>query len=281
MEKTIDWIDLWNKLVQVQNCGYAGDQRLDKPDHWSARAKEFDGHVRRRWAQADSSRDLIVSMLDAVPGATVLDIGAGTGAWAALLALHAARITAVEPSSAMLELLQQNLESQAIKNVEIVSDPWPEAKVGMHDFTLCSHSMYGLSDFTGFISSIEKVTRHTCILLIRAPTMDGVMAQAARHVWGHPYDSPNYQIALNALLQLGIFPNVLMEEPGSWEPWIDRSPEEAREQIKRRLGLSGSAEYDGFFMDLVKRRLTRERDQYIWPRAMRTALIYWRVRKAE
>jgi SAM-dependent methyltransferase len=278
MEKMIDWIGLWNELVRVQNCGYAHDKRLDRQDHWCNRAKEFDSHVRRRWAQADSSRTLIVSMLDALPGATVLDIGAGTGAWEAFLARHARQITAVEPSPTMLGVMESNLESAKITNVEIVRDAWPHARVGMHDFTLCSHAMYGFPDFALFVQSIEAVTRHTCFLLIRAPMMDGVMAEAARHVWGHPYDSPNYQVAVNALLQMGIFPNVLMEDSGLWEPWVSDSLEDAVDQIKRRLGLSQTDQHDDFLIGLVHHRLTRENDQYVWPRAMRTALMFWRVR---
>jgi SAM-dependent methyltransferase len=276
-EKMMDWISLWDELVRVQNCGYAHDKRLDKPDHWQNRAKEFDDHVRRRWQQADSSRTFILSQLDALPGATVLDIGAGTGAWEMLLARHVSRITAVEPSPAMLQVLHSNLESEKITNVEIVEDTWPHAQVGVHDFTLCSHAMYGFPDFVLFIQSIAAVTRHLCFLLIRAPTMDGVMAEAARHVWGHPYDSPNYQVALNALLQMGIFPNVVMEDLGRWEPWASESLEDARDQIKRRLGLSQTTEHDDFLLDLAQRRLTREDHTYVWPRAMRTALVYWAV----
>jgi SAM-dependent methyltransferase len=253
---------------------------LGQRDHWRNRAQEFDEHVRRRWEQADTSRTFILAQVDAVPNSTVLDIGAGTGAWAGLLARHARRVTAVEPSPAMLEVLRNNLAIEKASNVEVVEEPWPHAQVGAHDFTLCSHAMYGLPDFARFVQSIEAVTRHTCFLLIRAPTMDGVMAEAARRVLGHPYDSPNYQIAFNALLQLGIFPNVLMEEPGSWEPWVSESLEEGCEQIKRRLGLSQSKVHDEFFLDLVRRRLTCRNGRYVWPPAMRTALVYWRVQRA-
>jgi SAM-dependent methyltransferase len=275
----MDWIQLWSELVRVQNCSYAHDKRLDQRDHWRERAQEFDGHVRRRWAKSDSSRTFIVAQLDALPGATVLDIGTGTGAWAAVLARHARRVTAVEPSPAMLQVLRSNLTSEKIANVEIVEDAWPQAQVGVHDFTLCSHSMYGLPDFAQFIQSIEAVTRQMCFLLIRAPTMDGVMAEAARRVWGHSYDSPNFQIAFNALLQLGIFPNVLMEDLGRWTPWVSDSLEDARAQIKRRLGLNQTSEHDVFLVELLQRRLTCVDGKYVWPPAMRTALVYWHTQK--
>ncbi|MEW5717751.1 MAG: class I SAM-dependent methyltransferase, partial [Chloroflexota bacterium] len=187
MEKMTDWINLWNELVRAYNASHSHNKHLDTQDHWRARAQEFDGHVRRRWARADSSRAFVRAQLDAAPNSTVLDIGAGTGAWAVLLARHARRVTAVEPSPAMLEVLRYNLAAEKIANVEIVEDVWPHAQVGMHDFTLCSHAMYGFPDFALFIQSIEAVTRQMCFLLIRAPTMDGVMAEAARRVWGHPY----------------------------------------------------------------------------------------------
>ncbi len=277
MEKMIDWINLWNELVRAYNASHSHNQHLDNQDRWRTRAQEFDGHVRRRWARADSSRTFILAQLDAAPNSTVLDIGAGTGAWAMLLAQHARRVTAVEPSPAMLQVLRRNLEAEKVTNVEIVEDVWPQAQVGIHDFTLCSHAMYGLPDFAQFIHSIEAVTRQMCFLLIRAPTLDGVMAEAARRVWGHPYDSPNYQIAFNALLQMGIFPNVSMEDAGRWEPWVSDRLEDARDQIKRRLGVSETSTHDDFFMDLVSRRLKYEDGKYVWPLAMRTALVYWRT----
>lgn len=277
MEKMMDWISLWNELARAYTFSHSHHKHLDSGDHWRARAQEFDGHVRRRWAKSDSSRTFILAQLDASPGATVLDIGAGTGAWAALLARRARRVTAVEPSPAMLEVLRRNLEAEEISNVEIVEAAWPHAQVGVHDFTLCSHAMYGLTDFAPFIQSIEAVTRQMCFLLIRAPTMDGVMAEAARRVWGHPYDSPNFQIAFNALLQLGIFPNVLMEDLGRWTPWVSDSLEDACDQIKRRLGLNHTSEHDTFLMELVQRRLTCADGKYVWPPGMRTALVYWQV----
>jgi len=61
-------------------------------------------------------------------------------------------------------------------------------------------------------------TRRTCFLLLRAPTIDGVRAEAARHIWGQYLDSPNFTIAYNVLLQAGIYANVLMENTGFWKP---------------------------------------------------------------
>jgi hypothetical protein len=79
------------------------------------------------------------------------------------------------------------------------------------------------------------------------------------------------------LLQMGIFPNVLMEEPASWEPWMHNSLDEAFVEIKQRFRLGDKTEHDEFLLDLLKRRLTLQEGKYVWPQGMRTALIFWRV----
>jgi SAM-dependent methyltransferase len=279
MEKRPDWVGLWKELVWRRGWKHQRDECPDSDDVWRTRATEFDEHIRRRWARPDSSRTFILSMLDASPGSKVLDIGAGTGRWALLMASHAARVTAVERSASMIRVMRSNLDAERTTNVDIVQDVWPLTFIGMHDFTFCSHAMYGFYDFPIFIRSLEAVTRHMCFLLMRAPTMDSVMAEASLHVWGHPYDSANYQVAFNALLQMGIFPNVIMEDSGLWGPWVSSDLNEALYEIKRRLGLLESKEHDHdeFLMDLLMRRLTYSEGSYIWPRGMRTALIFWQV----
>ena len=101
------------------------------------------------------------------------------------------------------------------------------------------------------------------------------MAQAARLVWGHPYDSPNYQIAINILWQMGIFPNVIMEDDHLWKPWSHASLEEALSEMKNRLGLFDSQEWDEKLLDLLESGLQYQSGEYIWPSALRTALLYW------
>jgi SAM-dependent methyltransferase len=272
MQRVTDWVRLWRELVEAR-----ANRRSDqgRGDAWRARARRFDKQIERRWEKPDSSRATIVSQVQAHPGATLLDIGAGTGAWTALLARYARRVTAVDPSPAMLEVLQHKLADEGIDNVDVVQGAWPEAQVEVHDFTLCSHAMYGAADFPAFVRRMEAVTRRTCYLLLRAPTPDGVMAEASMHIWGQPYDSPCFQVAYNALLQIGIFPHVLMEDTGLWEPWTHDSLEDALAEVKRRFGLPEASEHDGFLLDLLQRRLERADGQVVWPRGMRSALVFW------
>lgn len=276
MEKITDWSQLWEDLVEIRSAGRSDGASPAPGDPWNDRAIAFKQGVRRRWERPDSSRDFILSRLDA--GSTVLDIGAGTGSWAVLLARRARQVTAVEPSPAMIAVLSASLEEEGIRNVSIVEGNWPEVYVEPHDFSLCSHAMYGVPDLEAFILRMIACTRRTCFLLLRAPSLDGIRAEAARHIWGQPLDSPNFTIAYNILIGMGIYANVLMEDTGLWKPRVSPSIEEAHRDLKRFLGLADSPEHDGYLLTLLRRRLHWRCGRYLWPPEVRSALVYWNVR---
>jgi SAM-dependent methyltransferase len=278
LEKITDWNSLWRELVEIKSRSRKRDVGAEPvTDVWRAKVHEFDEGVNRRWAKPDSSRAFILSQLDA--NSTVLDIGAGTGAWSIFLARRARHITAVEPSPAMIETMRENLAAEGITNVAIVQGAWPDVPVESHDFSLCSHAMYGYPDLPAFIARIVACTRRMCFLLLRAPTLDGVRAKGAQHIWGHPLDSPNFTIAYNILLQMGIYANVLMEDTGLWEPRTSASLQDALSDLQRHFGLNGNGEHDEYLMELLRRRLTWHtlRGLYVWPREVRSALVYWTV----
>ena len=267
MQTTTDWISLWQDLVAINN------RRHNQSFHKHQRAPEFDHSVRVRWQKPDSSLEFFLKNLK--PESTILDICAGTGAWSILAAPLVCHVTAVEPDLEMTRVLRENLSNNRIDNVSIIEDFWPAAAVEPHDITLCAHSMYGVHDIVSFIKKMEQVTRETIFLLVRQPTLDGAMAEAAQIIWGHPYDSPNFAILYNILLQMGIYPNVLMEDSGLWKPWRNDSIAGALKEMKNRLGLNGP-EYDQVLMEVLERRLTHDNGTVVWPSSIRSALIYWK-----
>jgi len=278
MEKVTDYIALWKELVGRQGPFWNHKKRSDKnEDKWKDRAEVFDARVRERWKKPDPHREFIISRLSSFKNPTVLDIGAGTGAWAILFSKYVLKVTAIEPSQSMRMLLKVNLEKEGIDNVEIIDGSWPLEGMESHDFSLASHSVYGYADLPGFINAMNSATRHTCFMLLRAPDHDGLMAKAANHIWGQPNDSPNFQVAYNAMLQMGMFPNVLMEEKGMWPRWTNENIDEAFERIGARFGVEMGSEHGVFLMDLLKRHLTEKNGKVQWPSEMRTALLYWNV----
>ena len=128
MEKITDWSSLWRELVEIKSRSRKRDAGAEPVgDVWRAKARKFDEGIKRRWAKPDSSREFILSQL---ADSTVLDIGAGTGAWSVLLARRARHVTAVELSPAMIELMRENLAQEGVTNVTIVQGAWPDAQIG-------------------------------------------------------------------------------------------------------------------------------------------------------
>jgi len=70
-----------------------------------------------------------------------------------------------------------------------------------------------------------------------------------------------------------------MEDAELWEPRTSASLQDALSDIQRHLGLNGNSEHDEYLMELLRRRLVwhASRGQYVWPREVRSALVYWAV----
>jgi SAM-dependent methyltransferase len=275
-----DWAVLWRKLVVARaRCideGSAVDPSSSRfIDPWESRARDYDERVARRWAEPDSTRRFVLEQI--AEGATLLDIGAGTGAWAALVAPHAACVTAVERSPAMIRILEENLAVRRITNVNVVQGSWPEVAVEPHDFSLCAHAMYWSPDLPEFVGRMAECTRRMCFLLLRAPSPQGIMAEAALHLWGNRIDSPNLTVAENVLRQMGLKPHVRMELGGVREPRQSASFTEALQRMKRHFGVCDTTEHDEYFGALLRRRLGYENGRYIWPPDDSSALIHWTV----
>jgi len=275
-----DWAALWRDLVEARaRCrddGTAADPRSGAEiDPWASRARDYDERVARRWAHPDSTRAFILSRVR--EGSTVLDIGAGTGAWAAFLAPRVSRVTAVERSPAMIARLRENLAARGVANVRIVVGGWPDVNVESHDYALCAHAMYWHPDLQAFVRRMSASTRHMCFLVLRNPRLDGVMAEAAHQLRGHPIDSPNFTVARKVLLQMGIPHDVVIERGGTREPRRSASVDEALDRLKRHFGLCGSTEHDDDLRALLHRRLERRGDHYAWPPDGGTGVIWWSV----
>lgn len=278
MEPMIDWIKLWKELVAAQGHYWElkGKGRRKK-DNWKNRAKDFDKRVKERWERPDPHRAFILSRLKETQGATVLDIGAGTGSWAVLMAPHAARITALEPSEHMRSVIIKNLKQAQIGNVDVLAESWPCLDVKPHDYSFCSHAMYGVEDLPAFVRAMVSVTQRTCFLLLRAPDWKGLLAAAATRVCGQPNDSPNFQVAYNVLLQMGIYPNVYMEQPDLWPPWTHDSFTDALKELLHRYGVEEGTREAKELRALLESRLIYKEGRCIWPTEIRSALVYWDV----
>lgn len=243
-------------------------------DIWLQRAESFDVWTKtERKLQADQLMEFVMNSLG--PMSTFLDIGAGTGRWSLPAARIAKRVTAVEPSQAMLTHLRQNVFQSGLGNVDLIEARWEDAQVHPHDVVLCSHAMYASPDFLGFVYKMERNALSNCFLVMRVPSSDGIIGQLSRRFYGHMHDSPNFVIGYNILCEAGIVANVLLEP--AIRPWKSQNMDEALQRAKRHLWLGGTSRYDSDIREVLSKSLEFKDGVYWWPDGMRSALVWWNV----
>ena len=258
-----DWLALWEELAIAF--------RDTRPPGSSRMVERFRAMEREGPAPADELLDFILSRTGA--DQTVVDIGAGTGRWTIPLARAVRRVTAVDPTPAMEEMLRDKVAAAGLTNVEFVSATWEDADVAEHDVVLGAHSIYMSPDFAGFIAKMERCARAACYLEMRLPPADGIIAELTRTVHGRLHDSPNAVVAFNALHALGIEANVVVKGRVRYE--TSETFEDAVVRATRQLRLTEPGEHEALIRETLARRLVKTDDGYRWPDAVRSALLWW------
>ncbi len=266
-----DYLELWRDLSSRRSKGDASSfSYFDNRQ----RAEAFDSASRRKNRDRnDPLLEFVKSDLKAED--TVLDIGAGTGRWSVPIAAVVSRVTAVEPAAAMAGVLSAHArDSGVLKKIDVVSSTWEAADVPVCDVALCFHAVYASHDLAAFVRKMEKHARRRCYLGVRHFYVDGIMQELSARIRGTLHDSPDFVVAYNALYQIGIYANVLMED--FRQTWTDATLDSAFVRAKRHLHIEDDAAYDELVRGTLERRLERDEDLYRWPDQMATALIWWK-----
>lgn len=104
---------------------------------WNAMAADFTDRTGRA-EQGKQRRKLIAGLVDGGilrSGGRVLDIGAGPGNWALLLAQIAGHVTALEPAEAMADILQERIDDAGAANITVDRRTWQEIDLAREQWT--------------------------------------------------------------------------------------------------------------------------------------------------
>lgn len=204
--------EAWAARVRASRQQLERVRELDRPaDLYDACARRFGRDPHRT---DDSALEVLRAM--ARPGETWLDIGAGGGRYALPLAFVTARVLAVDPSPAMLEVLRDGLMRYDVANVEIIEAAWPLQPTPSADVALMAHVGYDIEDFAGFLDAAEAAAGR-CVVIMRA----SAAARASHALWpevhGEPrLDYPMLPELLTLLVARGTVPEVRLVERGDW-----------------------------------------------------------------
>ena len=209
--------DRWRNLVEGR---LAEMERLQEGrgvlggQYWDKRARRFS-----MGPMASAETDPMTSRLRrAVGGArtptrSVLDVGSGPGRFSLIIAPRATRVTAVDPSKRMLQILRQRARDKEITNIRTVTGMWQDVEVEPADVVLCSHVVTLVADAAPFLAKLHGAARQNVLLYVGAYSVDAVLDPFWRHFHDVPRKpGPSYVDAVKVIEELGIRPAVEVVE---------------------------------------------------------------------
>jgi SAM-dependent methyltransferase len=210
------------------------------------------------------------------PTDTVLDIGAGTGRYLPTLAATVREVVAIEPSAAMRAELERLITAEGLRNVTVLTEPWPPARPVLGDVAISAHVVYGLAEVGPFLLAMDGAARRSCHLYLGVHHPGYALAAFWERVHGEPRLAlPAALEALACLHQLGIYASMeLLPIPGSFR-FADM--DEALEEIRHRLRLTPSPERDARIAAAAAELLTPRDDGRLalCDQPTHAALISW------
>jgi SAM-dependent methyltransferase len=195
----IDWQLLWQQSRSRKSW------KSKDAKEWSKKGKSFAGRVRE-----SAFIDLFLKHIVLDQNMSILDIGCGPGTLAVPIARQVKRVTAIDYSEGMIELLRQEAGRQQVENIDAFTcaweDNWSDFGITRHDIAIASRSM-NIADLRSGLEKLNSYAAAKVYIVERiAPSPFDPDAFAAI---GRPFNSgPDYIYTLNMLYTLGIHPHI-------------------------------------------------------------------------
>ncbi|MGD9895266.1 MAG: class I SAM-dependent methyltransferase [Dehalococcoidia bacterium] len=159
-EGQINAFAYWTQLQQSAAARPAPVDAAAERERWRSLAHDYN-----RNALHVSAPEFVTSIVSLIePGASVLEIGPGTGGFTIPAAARAGRVFAVDMSDAMLAVLQGELRRREIGNVTAVQAEWPDVEAGRHDVVLAVNSLYRVVDLRACIERMTAAARRRVVV---------------------------------------------------------------------------------------------------------------------
>jgi len=205
------WTDQWKDFVtRTSYLQTLADEKISNDQFWRSygiydQALMYSGYPGEILAKISSNIS---------PGATLLDIGAGTGAFAIPLSRKTAQTIAVDPSEYQLQILSESARQEDLTNIVTIKKEWKDvlpseisaACVSGHvskddnsavDYSLAAYSLFD-EDIEHFLTKMIDATKKGVFIVFRAKGIDSLNEFA----YG-PRPYADYTCLYNILKDLG------------------------------------------------------------------------------
>jgi SAM-dependent methyltransferase len=262
-----DWNELWCSIWLAE-----GHSRETYRDYSiEANARRYDSRT-DLWEAAEARSALLE-----VDGMSVIDIGSGPGMMTLPMARRARRVTAVEPSGRMIDLLREHLEHEGMENVDIVNDRWEDVEdLEKHDVVVASLSLLML-DLRAAVEKMDTLARRRVHLIWFAGTSpwERIRMEIDPVLRGREYTpKPKADILYAVLHSMGIFPEVRMLDEHRRRTYA--SMDEAISEARRWLHLEKGHEEE--IIRFLEGNLEEVHGGYAYRDGPKYALISWTPR---
>jgi len=235
----VDWFEEW--------------KRYRESSHWTQKLKQkgitseqfWDGY---KMADRNEEYDRLAGypglILDrmlrfAGPDSSVLDIGAGAGAYTIPLAKAARKVTVVEPSRGQIARLMRRADREGLENIEVINKRWQD----VIDAELESYSLVNAAycfHMPDIRPALQKMLDVTTGALFLVALVDHGFTDVYEGVFGEKEPEPEYIYLYNVLHQMGYPANVEVmarsyQIPLEMQLEILRSSYDLTPELERRL----------------------------------------------
>lgn len=202
----MDWIQKWR--LQRENMPYFKDIQNDHEDFfWYGFAPIYD-EVRCQ----ETPRAVAEKLSPYLEGiSSVLEIGAGTGAMTFELARRVGKVTALDASKHMLNILKKKIQKSGVDNIYPLLNPWETAKVEKHDMVIASGCMYAFHRIDEAVNKMLKSASKAIVILGDQNRKEPEHMIGLRDKFGWRIaDGRDRPLLYNILYQMGIYPDMLV-----------------------------------------------------------------------
>jgi SAM-dependent methyltransferase len=157
----------WDAIIKNIKKNHPQQPRKENGrEFWNKRAPSFAEHALKTKYAND-----FIKIMNPLPTWTVFDMGSGPGTIALPLAEKVKRITAVDISDRMLEILREEAGRKRIKNIKTVragwDDDWASSGIGVYDVAISSRSL-AVDDFQNAVEKLSNAARKRVMISVAA-----------------------------------------------------------------------------------------------------------------
>ncbi|WP_231863009.1 class I SAM-dependent methyltransferase [Methanobacterium formicicum] len=206
--------------------------KKNNPESWDNIASKFN-----EWMEKDDYPEKLLNRIELDSNDSVLDIGCGNGVITIPLAQKAIKVTAMDISSKMLEILKKNAKNSDLNNINTCNrriEDVTEEDVGKHDVVVASRSLNGVSDIGKELEKINNIAKKSVYLTLWGADNRRFEREMAQLLGRESHRHPDYIYVYNILHDLGIYANVEMLESNTRNYYSN--VEEALDRLRWRIG---------------------------------------------